>query len=142
MKEKYVPLEKRSKRKQKEFHEIQRRGWGELSPITRKTANIKVYNRKKSERWHEYEPSVGFFCVIGKFMFRRGRWQSSRLPHFGRIAIRPYVMRRSLFFFLLFCFALGSGGGFFAFAGRINAFGSWPIKSLRPARIRAFFTIS
>ena len=63
MKQKYVPLEKRSKRKQKEFHDMQRRSWGELNPITRKTANQKVYNRKKSERWHEYEPSVGFFMV-------------------------------------------------------------------------------
>ena len=65
MKPKYVPLDKRSKQKQKEFHDSQRRGWGDLNPITRKTANQKAYNRKKSERWHEYEPSVGFFCCVG-----------------------------------------------------------------------------
>ena len=70
MRERYVPLEKRSKRQQKEFHDMQRRGWGELNPITRKTANQKVYNRKKSERWHEYEPSVGFFDVIGSCTVR------------------------------------------------------------------------
>jgi len=56
MKQKYVPLEKRSKQQQKEFHTKQRRNWGDISPITRKTVNKKVYNRKKSEGWREYEP--------------------------------------------------------------------------------------
>ncbi|MCL2528599.1 MAG: hypothetical protein FWE42_09310 [Defluviitaleaceae bacterium] len=63
MKQKYVPLDKRSKKKQKEYHEMQRRSWGEFSPLTRKTANLKAYNRKKSERWQEYQPRSDFlFC--------------------------------------------------------------------------------
>lgn len=63
MKQKYVPLDKRSKKKQKEYHDMQRRDWGELNPITRKTANQKIYNRKKSEHWHEYEPRSDFFYI-------------------------------------------------------------------------------
>ena len=61
MKQKYVSLDKRSKRKQKEFHAMQRKSWGEINPFTRKTASDKVYNRKKSERWYEHEPTFGFF---------------------------------------------------------------------------------
>ena len=63
MKQKYVPLDKRSKREQREFHARQRQDWGQLNPITRKTANQKAYNRKKSERWHEYEPGSDFLVA-------------------------------------------------------------------------------
>jgi len=68
MKPKYIPLEKRSKQEQKEYHARQRRGWGEISPVTRKTVNKKAYNRKKSiksERWSRHEPSFGFFIALG-----------------------------------------------------------------------------
>lgn len=49
MKHKYVPLEKRSKKQQKEFHSKQRKTWGSINPITRKVPNAKVYNRKKGQ---------------------------------------------------------------------------------------------
>ncbi|MCL2421026.1 MAG: hypothetical protein FWD03_04145 [Defluviitaleaceae bacterium] len=61
MKPKYVPLAKQSKRKQKEYHAANRKDWGDINPITRKTPNLKAYNRKKSEHRHEYEPLFGFF---------------------------------------------------------------------------------
>jgi len=61
MKQRYVPLDKKSKRKQKEYHSMQRRDWGSLSPVTRKVENGKAYNRKKSkQRWCEYEPCLDF----------------------------------------------------------------------------------
>ena len=62
MKQQYIPLEKQSKRKQKEFHQTQRRDWGSFSPITRKTENGKAYNRKKSkQRSLEYDRRLDFF---------------------------------------------------------------------------------
>ena len=65
MKSKYVPLDKRSKREQKEYHTVQRRDWGNLNPITRKVESGKVYNRKKSkQRWREYEPCLDFFIGV------------------------------------------------------------------------------
>jgi len=64
MKQKYVPLDKRSKRQQKEFHALQRKGWNELNPVTRKTTNQKIYNRKKSERWHDHEPRSDFLMDV------------------------------------------------------------------------------
>ena len=60
MKQNYVPLEKRSKKQQKEFHDLQRKGWGDINPVTRKKESKKVYNRKKSERWQEYGPGSDF----------------------------------------------------------------------------------
>jgi len=56
MKTQYVPLEKRSKREKKEYHITKRGSWGDVNPVTRKTQNQKVYNRKKSERRFEHEP--------------------------------------------------------------------------------------
>jgi len=63
MKQKYVPLDKRSKQKQKEYHATQRKNWGDISPVTRKTTNQKVYNRKKSEQWSQHEPPFGFLTT-------------------------------------------------------------------------------
>ena len=63
VKQRYIPLEKRSKREQKAYFAARRSGWGELSPVTRKTPNPKAYTRKKSGQWYEHEPPPGFhFC--------------------------------------------------------------------------------
>ena len=63
MKQKYVPLDKRSKRGQKEYHSTKRKDWGTLNPITRRTPNLKAYNRKKTGRWCEYEPCPAFVYI-------------------------------------------------------------------------------
>ena len=64
MKQKYVPLEKRSKKQQKEFHSMQRKDWGNTNPVTKKLPNAKAYNRKKARRWeHTYEPLSGFLML-------------------------------------------------------------------------------
>ena len=64
MSQKYVPIEKQSKKKQKEHHEKQRRDWGKLNPATRKVPNLKAYDRKKSKQWERYEPRLDFFIWI------------------------------------------------------------------------------
>ena len=56
MKQPFVPLEKQSKRKQQEHHALRRKGWGGLSPVTRKPPDPKVYDRKKPVPWFEHEP--------------------------------------------------------------------------------------
>ena len=61
MKQRYVPLEKRSKQKRKEHFAAKRGDWGGLNPVTRKSPNPKAYNRKKSGQWCDYEPLSGFF---------------------------------------------------------------------------------
>lgn len=45
--DKFVPLDKKSKKAQKEFHARQRRSWEGISPLTRTVPNGKAYNRKK-----------------------------------------------------------------------------------------------
>lgn len=62
MKKKHVPLEKQSKRKQKEFHATGRRDWGEFKPWTRKAPNLKAYCRKKSKHRFDHEPGLDFLC--------------------------------------------------------------------------------
>jgi hypothetical protein len=63
LKQQYIPLEKRSKREQKAHFAARRGNWGDVNPVTRKSPNPKVYNRKKSDRRY-YEPPVGFFLYI------------------------------------------------------------------------------
>ena len=68
MKQQFIPLEKQSKRKQREYHATRRNDWGGLNPVTRKPPNPKAYNRKKSGQWFDHEPLPGFlfnqaFCM-------------------------------------------------------------------------------
>jgi hypothetical protein len=66
MKQHYVPIEKQSKRKQKEFNSKQRRDWGILDPKTKKSENGKAYNRKKSKHLR-YGNDSGFgFFILGR----------------------------------------------------------------------------
>ncbi|MGN0553286.1 MAG: hypothetical protein ACI4I1_07875 [Oscillospiraceae bacterium] len=52
---KFIPLEKMSKKMQREYHKKRRKGWGEISPITRCPDNPKAYNRAKSKRDWDYD---------------------------------------------------------------------------------------
>ena len=45
-----VPLNKRSKKAQKEYHAKQRRSWYGLNPITRTVPSGKVYDRNRVKR--------------------------------------------------------------------------------------------
>ena len=65
MKQKYVPIEKQSKRKQKEFHSTQRKDWGGLNPVTRKVPDLKAYDRKKSKHRYRHEPCLDFSFLCG-----------------------------------------------------------------------------
>lgn len=47
---KFVPLEKRSKKEQREWHKARRKTWGALSPVTRRPENPRAYKRKKVGR--------------------------------------------------------------------------------------------
>ena len=57
---KYVSLDKRSKKAQKEYHSKQRRTWGELNPVTRSVPSGKAYNRKKEKERISKEFKDGF----------------------------------------------------------------------------------
>ena len=63
LKQRFIPLDKQSKRKQREYHAAHRKDWGGISPVTRKSPNPKAYNRRKSGQRYEHEPSPGFFFV-------------------------------------------------------------------------------
>ena len=48
---KYVSLDKRSKKAQREYHAEQRRTWGDLNPVTRSVPSGKTYCRA-SDYYH------------------------------------------------------------------------------------------
>lgn len=45
-----VPLNKRSKKAQKEYHAKQRSSWYGLNPVTRTVPNRKAYDRRRAKR--------------------------------------------------------------------------------------------
>jgi hypothetical protein len=46
----YVSLDKRSKKAQREYYSRLRRTWGELNPVTRTVPSGKTYNRNKDKQ--------------------------------------------------------------------------------------------
>lgn len=60
---KYVSCAKLSKKKKREQDLKKRSTWGEINPVTRKTTNAKLYNRKKARRWMDDHPNSGSFFV-------------------------------------------------------------------------------
>lgn len=58
----FVPLEKSSKKAQREFFKKQRGTWGAISPVTRKSPEPKAYKRKRIHKGDADEhPVVDFF---------------------------------------------------------------------------------
>lgn len=47
---KFVSLDKRSKKAQKEYYSKQRLTWGVLNPVTRSVPSGKTYNREKDKQ--------------------------------------------------------------------------------------------
>ena len=64
MKQKFIPLEKQSKKKQREYYKLLRGDWNGVNPVTRATQESKAYNRAKfrSSRCREDERLLPF-CI-------------------------------------------------------------------------------
>ena len=62
MKQKLIPLEKQSKKKQREFYKLLRGDWNGVNPVTRATQESKAYNRAKfkGSRYREDERLLPF----------------------------------------------------------------------------------
>ena len=70
---KYVPLNKRSKKAQREYHSGRRQTWGTTDPVTKSVPSKKTYNRKKEKRKIGREFGNGFDAG---FLMQRCRLQS------------------------------------------------------------------
>ena len=68
MMEKFVPYEKLSRKKQKEWNARQRRSWGDVNPVTRKSTNPAAYDRnaekRKARKWSDDSSPVSFLCRL------------------------------------------------------------------------------
>ena len=67
-KERFVSLEKMSKRKKKEYYAARRKDWGGINPVTRTTADLKVYNRKRLGKRFDDEPNSGPLRYVCDFV--------------------------------------------------------------------------
>ena len=60
--EKFIPYEKLSKKEKRKVDAMRRNTWGGLNPVTRKPANSKTYNRKRTQDWKKELPDLRPFC--------------------------------------------------------------------------------
>ena len=56
--EKFIPYEKLSKKEQQRTNKARRGTWGDLNPVTRKSANSNAYNRKRAQAWKNELPDL------------------------------------------------------------------------------------
>lgn len=62
---KYIPYEKLSKKEKRKLDLAARGTWKGLDPVTRRTKNAKVYNRKRTQDWKKGLPDpVSFFVAV------------------------------------------------------------------------------
>lgn len=60
----FIPLNKQSKKLQKEFHSQKRSSWNGVNPVSRIMTNKRIYNRKKqSKNFDCFE-----FCVCDEIV--------------------------------------------------------------------------
>ncbi len=62
--EKFTTYEKLSKKRKRQLNAARRKDWGAISPVTRKPANSKAYNRKKTRKWGEESTQDRVFFVV------------------------------------------------------------------------------
>lgn len=61
---KFIPMEKLSKAKQRELYASKRSTWGAINPVTRKPENPKAYNRKKARKWSDDTSAASVLSYI------------------------------------------------------------------------------
>ena len=93
--EKFVPYEKLSKKEKRKLDQARRQTWGELNPVTRKPANSKAYNRRKTQDWKndlpDLRPFIYFKASLSKAIIRDDsplslvRIRRIGIPHCSRI---------------------------------------------------------
>ena len=60
---KYIPIEKRSKKERRLLAAKQRGSWNGINPVTRKPQNSKAYNRAKARKWSDKFHDRAFYIV-------------------------------------------------------------------------------
>lgn len=59
----FTPYEKLSKKERRKRNAEKRTVWT-ISPVTRRPANPKAYNRKKAQKWRDDSSVSVFFCIL------------------------------------------------------------------------------
>ena len=91
---KYVSLDKRSKKAQREYYSERRHTWGELNPVTRSVPSGKTYNRKKDKKRIGRELSNEFqadpFCYFVE-RFGKDSLENTSVSRYNNCQGRGYV---------------------------------------------------
>ena len=91
---KYIPVEKRSKKVQRELAKSRRGGWGPLNPVTRKPENPKAYSRKRTRRdWKIDDGSSFLFFIYRSEALKNSSSCASETPMFSMESRRLPFMR-------------------------------------------------
>lgn len=97
--EKYIPYEKLSKKKKRELNSARRNTWGSMSPVTRKPANSKAYNRRKAQNWkHDCLPDSvpsHFFTIAPHYSSVNRLFSHSIIPSLRSLLISADMALRS-----------------------------------------------
>ena len=71
--DKFIPLEKLSKRKKRELMAKKRHNWGSVNPVTRKPETPKAYKREKTRKWGDDSSADVFFSFLSPLPVSQSR---------------------------------------------------------------------
>lgn len=62
--ERYIPVDKLSKKQKKAYYAAKRGSWNGVNPVSRQVPSKKIYNRKQAKHWRE-EDALPVFIWFG-----------------------------------------------------------------------------
>ena len=62
--ERYIPVDKMSKKQKKAYYAARRGNWSGVNPVSRAVPSNKIYNRKQAKHWREEDALPVLFLDI------------------------------------------------------------------------------
>ena len=67
--ERYIPVEKLSKKQKKAYYAARRGIWNGVNPVSRQVPSKKIYNRKQAKHWRDEDALPVFLYHIKKALY-------------------------------------------------------------------------
>ncbi len=68
--ERYIPVDKLSKKQKKAYYAARRGSWNGVIPVSRQVPSKKIYNRKQAKHWRDEDALPVFHHIKRRCMVR------------------------------------------------------------------------
>jgi hypothetical protein len=76
--ERYIPVDKLSKKQKKAYYAARRGSWNGVNPVSRQVPSKKIYNRKQAKHWRDEDALPVLFM---RYCLKSAVWSQLLKPH-------------------------------------------------------------